>query len=178
MTMTFIASQTVSTNGSNVVFNSIPQNFSHLQVRVFGRGMTNFSDGLSLYLFLNGDSTSSNYVVHGLFGNGSSSFSAAITNAGTIGVQQCLTDSSTASNIFGVAICDILDYTSTVKNKTVRTLAGYDKNGAGRAMLYSGLWMASPITAVSSITASTDGGFASGTRIDLYGIGVSEQTGA
>jgi hypothetical protein len=178
MAMTFIASQTISSNGSNPVFSSIPQNFTHLQVRVFGRGMANFSDGLSLYLQFNDNTTSTNYQNHGLFGNGSSVSSTNNLNVGTIAAQQIFPDSSATANYFGFAICDILDYTSTVKNKVVKVVGGYDKNGGGRAMIYSGVWMPSTPAAINKILVSTDNGFLSGSRIDLYGIYSANATGA
>jgi hypothetical protein len=176
MAMTFIQSGTVATNGGNVVFSSIPQNFSHLQVRVFGRGMATFSPGLTLYLNFNGDGVSANYQNHGIFGDGSTISSTNNLNGGSITIQQCLADAGTAANIFGSAICDILDYRNTAKNKTVRTLAGLDRNGSGRAMLYSGLWMQT--AAINSITVATDSGFLAGSRADLYGISISGITGA
>lgn len=178
MAMKFIASQTVSTNGSNLTFSSIPQNFTHLQIRVFGRGMTSFSDGLSLYLQFNDNTTSTNYQNHGLFGNGSSVTSTNILNAGTISAQQIFPDAGAPANYFGFALCDIYDYTSTVKNKTIKTIGGYDKNGGGRAVLYSGVWMPSTPVAITKVSVSTDGGFLSGSRVVLYGISSSSVTGA
>jgi hypothetical protein len=177
MAMMFISSQTLSTNG-NVVFSSIPQNFSHLQLRVVGRGLTTFADGLTMYLTFNGNNTSTHYQNHGLFGNGSSVSSINNLNVGIITVQQVFPDTNAATNIFGVAITDILDYTSTAKNKTIKTIGGYDRNGVGRALLYSGLWMPPTPTAINQIAISTDGGFLAGSRFDLYGISTSGTTGA
>lgn len=165
-----IASVTIGSNGSYCDFSNIPQTFTHLQLRVFGRGMTSFSPGLSLYVAFNSDGTAANYVVHGLQGDGAAVATFSATNAGSIGVQNVLADSSATSGVFGLAISDILDYTSTSKHKTVRTLAGFDRNGGGRAALYSGLWMPSPIAAINKITVNTDGGFLAGSRFDLYGI--------
>jgi hypothetical protein len=130
--MRFITSQVLSSNG-NVVFSSIPQNFSHLQLRVVGRGLNSFSDGLTMYLTFNNNNTSTHYQNHGLWGNGSSASSINNLNVGLITVQQVFPDVNATANIFGVAITDILDYTSTTKNKTIRTIGGYDRNGLGRA---------------------------------------------
>jgi hypothetical protein len=84
---------------------------------------------------------------------------------------------STASNIFGAIIIDILDYTSTTKNKTIRMLGSYDSNGTGLAILKSGLWFKTP-EAVTTINLGITTGWATGSRWDLYGISNSFQTGA
>jgi hypothetical protein len=175
--MFHIAGQTIGAGGSSgVTFSAIPQTFTHLQIRVFGRGTTSFSAGLSAYFQLNGDGTGSNYAVHGLFGDGSSAFSSNATNAGTMSIQQALADSSAGANIFGVAIFDLLDYTNANKNKTARIIGGCDRSGSGRAILQSALY--TPTSAITQIIVGTDGNFVQGSRIDLYGINSSSVTGA
>lgn len=161
---------------SEINFSSIPATFTHLQVRVYGRGTTTFSDGLTLYTRLNNDS-GSNYADHQLFSNGSSAFSASGTSKTQMDASQILADAGATTNIFGVAIIDILDYTNTSKNKTIRTLGGWDGNSTkGRVTLASGLWMST--TAVNAIKFLVDGSFIAGSRIDLYGISASNVTGA
>ena len=175
--MVWIAGQTVGAGGpGNITFSSIPQTFTHLQIRIFGRGSTSFSQGLSAYVQVNGDGTAANYAVHGLFGNGSSAFSSAVTGAGTFSLQQALADSSAPANVFGVAIFDLLDYTSTTKNKVVRMIGGHDRNDSGRASMGSSVWLST--AAVTQLTVATDGAFTTGTRVDLYGITTSPVTGA
>ena len=177
MSMVWIAGQTVGAGGaSTITFSSIPQNFTHLQLRIFGRGTTSFSSGLSAYVFLNNDSTGANYVVHGLFGNGSGAFSTAILSSGTLGTQQVFADSSATSGVFGSVIYDFLDYTNTNKNKVSRSIGGWDGNGSGRVMLYSGAYLST--AAINQIQIATDGNLVAGTRADLYGITTSSVTGA
>jgi hypothetical protein len=88
-----------------------------------------------------------------------------------ISLQRIASDNTAAANIFAGMVIDILDYTSTSKNKTVRSLGGYDRNGAGEISLSSGLWYASP-AAITSIelttTATTE--FKSYSQFALYGI--------
>jgi hypothetical protein len=60
-----------------------------------------------------------------------------------------ITMPNTAS-VFGGFVIDILDYGSVVKNKTIRTLEGYDANGSGYVTFTSGLWMNSS-SAITSI---------------------------
>jgi hypothetical protein len=150
-------------------FYNIPQNYSHLQIRAFTRGgATTFSAGLTLYLSFNGDGTTSLYSYHGLYGDGSGTYSGGVTSSGVIAAQQALPDFSATSGYFGVAVIDIYDYTSTTKGKTVKYLSGYDKNGGGRAQQYSGAW--SSTAPITGIQVNTDGVLAQFSHIALYGI--------
>jgi len=177
MSMFPIATSGVLTgNTAEINFSSIPSTFTHLQLRIYGRGTTSFSDGLTLYTRFNNDS-GSNYADHQLFGGGSSAASTAGTSKTQMDASQIFADSSATANIFGVAIIDILDYANTNKNKVIRTLAGWDGNSTkGRATIASGLWMSTD--AVSAIKLFIDGNFVAGSRADLYGISTSNATGA
>jgi hypothetical protein len=66
--------------------------------------------------------------------------------------------------------------TNTSKNKVSRSLGGFDTNGAGRVVLYSGLYLST--VAINQIQIATDGNLVAGTRCDLYGITTSQVTGA
>jgi hypothetical protein len=175
--MVWIAtSGTLTSNTSEINFSSIPTTFTHLQIRIFGRGTTSFSDGLTLYTRLNNDS-GANYADHQVFGNGSSAFSSGGTSKTQMDASQVFADSSATANIYGVTIVDILDYANTNKNTTIRTLGGWDGSSTkGRATLASGLWMNT--AAVNAIKFLIDGSFVAGTRADLYGITSSQVTGA
>ena len=77
--------------------------------------------------------------------------------------------SGNTANTFGVGIIDILDYTNTGINKTMRSLNGFDSNGAGSTTVYSGGWNnLSPITAIS--ITSGNGNFTANSTAALYGI--------
>jgi hypothetical protein len=70
---------------------------------------------------------------------------------------------------------DILDYTSTTKAKTLRTLAGYNANTTdttgNNISLTSGLWFKTP-EAITSIDIICDNSqsFIAGSTFALYGI--------
>lgn len=66
---------------------------------------------------------------------------------------------------------DILDYTSTNKNKTMRTLQGMDSNGGGTISLHSGLYYGTT-NAVTSIKlyAASGGNLNQYSHFALYGI--------
>jgi hypothetical protein len=158
-----IATVTVGSGGSSSIsFSSIPSTFNHLQVRI----MNLQSSATNFYGQFNSD-TSNNYAFHDLFGDGSSAYSQATstTNKFKIGYA----NSTTASFSSG-AVMDILDYTSTSKNKTVRVLAGSDTNGSGYMLFRSALWYKTP-EAINTITIFPDAGnFNQYSSFALYGI--------
>lgn len=175
MTMTFIASSGVlsgSTNGFN--FTNIPQTFTHLQVRGFLRDTFTSSVNQSLSFQFNGDNAA-NYAVHRMGGDGSGTYSQGFATQGSM-FQGAIPTAIETANVFGIIITDILDYRNTSKNKTIRSISGYDANGTGTAMMSSGAWLNT--AAITSINCSQSAGSAQFSRIDLYGFTVSEQTGA
>jgi hypothetical protein len=163
-----IATTTVGSGGtSTVTFSSIPSTYTHLQLRILGRGSTSFSPGLTTYIKANGDS-GSNYAYHTLYGNGTSATSTATTSSGGLLLPQSLADSSATANIFGAVVCDLLDYTNTNKNKVIRMIGGFDTNGAGRISFGSALWLST--SAINELAISTDGTLQQYSQIALYGI--------
>ena len=132
-----IATATVGSGGiSSVEFNSIPADYTHLQVRFIGKGPR--ANTITDYVFTINNDTSSSYRRHALYGDGAS----AASNTGTTsnGFFFGRITGSTATNIFGAGIIDILDYTNTNKFKTVRALSGADANGSGEVYINSGYW--------------------------------------
>jgi hypothetical protein len=165
-----------SFSGSGAVrtFSSIPQTFTHLQLRMFVRD-TFSSAASTAFVRFNGD-TGSNYVCHYLNGNGSSASSGASLSQSYLTVGDIPAGTSTA-NVYGSLVVDILDYTNTNKNKVTKTLGGFDANGSGIVSLYSGLWLNT--AAITSIQCgATSLGDASGTYLSLYGVTSSQVTGA
>jgi hypothetical protein len=133
---------------SSIIFNGIPSGYKHLQIRATQLNSTTATTNLRV----NADS-GSNYSRHYLYGGGSSATGAAGSASQTsIGV---LYNESTTYP--AVSVIDILDYSSITKNKTVRSLMGWDSNGAGYVFFYSGSWMNSS-AAITSLTFTPDGG--------------------
>jgi len=160
-----IATQTVGSGGSSsITFSSIPSTYKHLQLRVIYRNTVGVSN---LRMQYNGD-TASNYITHHLYGDGTSA--GAFSNG--VNSYMYLGNGRAATSVFTGFIIDVLDYTSTTKNKTTKTLMGYDTNGAASQSieLMSGLWFATP-AAVTSITfvPGTDQ-FAQYSSFALYGV--------
>ena len=149
---------------STVTFSSIPNTYTHLQVRL---SMIGVSGGSLLVACFNGD-TGTNYTWHDLNGQGStaSGYGATAQNFARIFGRNVGTSSTSPTG----SVIDLLDYTNTNKNKVMRALSGMDANGSGEIELESSLWLNT--SAISSLTVKTHDGtnFASGTSIALYGV--------
>jgi hypothetical protein len=154
-----------STPATEIVFNSIPQTYKHLQVRALVRNNRAATTSNTYYRF-NGD-TGSNYAFHSLYGNGSS---AAAYAGSSVNVMLATDPSGNfTANCFAGQIYDILDYTNTNKNKTSRISVGFDGNGSGEVHLASNLWMNTG--AITSIRFFPNSGeYVQHTTFALYGI--------
>lgn len=157
-----IATTTVGSGGtSSITFSSIPQTFTHLQLRFL---MVSSSASSSCFTYVNGDTTQANYKEHVLYGNGASASAGSYSNS-----YMPQFNGGAATTSPGSYILDILDYTNTNKYKTLRGLGGYDGNGSGYLALESMLWMnTAAITSLQfSPNAQTWSQYA---NISLYGI--------
>lgn len=164
-----IAVATVPSGGvASITFSSIPQNYTHLQVRVLGR--TNralFRDFIGINF--NSD-TGNNYAYHQIDGNGTSAAASGVSSVNEINTGYLGSANASNANAFGVIIIDILDYTNTTKNTTTRALGGFDDNGQGQIIFSSGLWINT--NAVNSILITPGVGtlFSQFSSFALYGI--------
>ena len=178
--MVWIASATSGSAFSYGTFTSIPQTFTHLQLRVFARAtFNNGGYNGSVYLTFNGGGTSDYGYRHSLKGNGATASSINGTSTGEIFLTDLIADGGSITSNYGAGIIDILDYTNTNKNKTIRAIGGADNNGAanyGAATFNSQAWLNT--AAINAIQVRTDSQFAANSRIDLYGITSSQVTGA
>jgi len=160
-----IATVTVGAGGaSSVSFSSIPSTYKHLQVRILTRS-TFGANEWPIFVQFNG--SGSGYAYHDLQGNGSSASASGSSSQSLYQLGDTSAANGTASS-FGVFILDVLDYADTNKNKTGRTLYGYDLNGSGKVGLRSGLW--ANTSAISSMSFGTGGDFAQYSSFALYGI--------
>lgn len=160
-----IASASPSSTGT-VTFSSIPGTYEHLQLRMYARN-TDTAGSRSFLVEPNSD-TGANYAYHVFTGNGSAPSISSSAND-TFAVLGTMPANSAAANVFGVAVIDLLDYASTNKNKTFRSLSGFDNNGSGNAEFGSFLWKnTAAVTSLRIYFAS--GNFTSGSVIALYGL--------
>lgn len=157
-----IATVKLTSSTSSIVFDNIPANYTHLQVRALclNTGQDN------LYMYFNSDVTGANYYDHQVGGNGGSAYAYANAGVNGIGANIGVTSATApAGNII-----DILDYASSTKAKTSKGLGGVDRNGSGNIQLFSHSWKTSnePITKITFTVGTYP--FQANTHFALYGI--------
>lgn len=162
----FDSIQTILPNGgsSTNTFSSIPQTYKHLQLRISGRDVGGNGE---FAMYLNNDTTSTNYWSHYMYGDGASQYAGNSNQQ----LRPSMPYSSITASVFSVIIIDIFDYTDTNKKKEMRMFSGYDSaGGTGFAGITECLW--NNTSAVNRIDCNVIGGtnWASGSVLALYGI--------
>ena len=123
-----IATTTVGAGGtSSISFTSIPQGYTHLQIRAFGHTNRSTGAGGDGTRFNFNSDTGANYTGHSIEANGSTVIGFAEGTSQTKYAIYGLTG-ATGATTFGTFIVDILDYSNTNKYKTALALNGFDKN--------------------------------------------------
>lgn len=112
--------------------------------------------------------TGSNYTTHRLSGNGTTASAYGNAPEAQLTIYGTEPNNLVTANVYGVAIVDILDYSSSSKFKTMRELSGTDANGSGTIALASGLWRSTSV--IDYIRISSSANFLTSTTIALYGI--------
>jgi len=167
-----IATVVVPSGGSSsIAFTSIPSTYQHLQIRGIARSTTGTSGVNIMYFRFNSDSAS-NYSAHNVYGNGSSA-AALQTTGQTYGWMGRTSTPRTGNgaSIFSGFVIDVLDYTSTNKNKTVKTITGSNNNSTTDAVeLCSSLWFATPAAVNRIDLYDESGNFAEYSHFALYGV--------
>ena len=154
---------TITTGTGNFSFTSIPDTYQHLQLRI-KFNTTNAGGNLGLY-FNNAPGTAI-YSYHGLSGTGAAATVSAVTSDSSIGLFY--TANGFTATYPNVAIINIYDYSSTTKNKTLRSFAGTNNNSTtGEVHFESGLWAST--SAINRIDSSFMSGN-SNVSYALYGI--------
>lgn len=171
-----LASIVVPSGGlSQIVFGSIPQTHTHLQIRAFCQTNRGTYGRDLVKVNINSDG-GSNYAYHQLAGYGGSP-DVQTNSAGSGNVTEIYPGEvgTTTGGNYGTFISDFLDYTNVNKFKTMRSLWGGDHNGTiagygGSVGLFSGLWRNS--NAITSITIAPVNGslFSANSSFALYGI--------
>lgn len=163
-----LAVYTVPSGGvTNIVFSGIPTGgqYTHLQIRGIGRRTDAQAYYDNMMFYFNTDSTSTNYYRHLIVGDGSSAAAGAANSYPAV----VLPGNSQASNVFGGFVVDILDYASTTKYKTVRTIGGVQTNGTDSEIRFqSGLWK--DTSAINQITFIGNSGLTQYSQFALYGV--------
>jgi hypothetical protein len=162
-----IQTVTVGSGGAaSISFTSIPQTFTHLQIRGIGR--TSRSSTQDEYKINFNSDTGNNYNRHTTVGYGSGTEASGFTSQSHWRAGW-LAGNTLTSNSFGAAIFDILDYTNTNKWKTGRGFTNYDGNGNGNAGQVSGSWQSTSAITQIDITPAFNA-FLQYSSFALYGI--------
>lgn len=170
--MDLIQRVTVGAGGASFIeFTSIPATYQHLQVRGLLRSTTaaSLADDVRLRLGNLSIDTGSNYAGHTLEGNGTSVQSVSWTSLTWIARIGYAPRANSTANAWGGIVIDILDYASTSKTKTSRSVCGVDLNGTGVVTLASGLWNST--NAVTNIRLFSEANnFSQYSTLSLYGV--------
>jgi len=159
-----IATVSLSSAANTVTFSSIPQTYTHLQIRAIVR-----TPGNASYMAI-GTSSGANYGGKGHLisgGNGGSIYGSSLSTTGTKGLALDLYVGSLVANQFGVYIIDLLDYANTTKYKTARAITGYED--ASSTINFISHYYATT-NAITSIVLTGDGNYPQYSHFALYGI--------
>jgi hypothetical protein len=165
-----IASYTVtSASTSSITFNTIPQTYKHLVVRMSLK--VTGSSLATIWYYPNGNTGSSDYYYYQMYSNGTSRSSGG--GSGQTGSDTAYVPSASQTNAFGASIMLLPDYTNSTSIKSQQTLTGFAAgSGANFIILrggaYYGTGSTNPITSLT-FTPNT-GSIAQYSTIALYGI--------
>jgi hypothetical protein len=156
-----ISTVTVGAGGTSfVTFSSIPGTYKHLQIR--WSNPTANTGGNAVVNF-NNDTSTNNYAMHNVRGNGTTASTLAFTSGNANATLY-------GNDALRAGVADILDYANTNKYKVSRILGGSDYNGSGIVSLNSSLWINTAAITTIKLTADVTGGWAQYSSIALYGI--------
>jgi hypothetical protein len=165
-----LATTTLSATTASVTFTSIPTGYKHLQIRAIAKNGASTSGYDYVHANFNGD-TSAVYSLINTYGSGTSVGVVGGSGSLTYARVGILAQNGTTS-IFGVSVIDILDYASSTKHKTIRSLAGHEantNNTEGVVYQYGAGWHStSPITSITLVPANNS--FVALSSFALYGV--------
>lgn len=157
---------TATPNGTNtVVFSNIPQTFTHLQMRIFGRSDAGAGDFRVLDWQYNGD-TGNNYDWFLVQGAGSTIDAIPVTG---VNYNRLAWIINVPTNGSSGNIITWFDYRNTNKFKTAQAFGGVTSSTNVTSAIQFGTWKST--AAITSMSIKTNGNnFSSGTVLALYGI--------
>lgn len=165
-TYTPIATQTLGSAASSVIFSSIPQGYTDLVLISSAKYTT--TNG-TLVLTFNSD-TGSSYSTTYVYGQGSLAESGRQSNISNLLVGRANT------TVFGVGRTNIQNYSNTTTYKTVLDRADLGSGTNPLAIASVGLWRNTSAITSLTITALNSDTFASGSTFTIYGIAVGNSS--
>ena len=175
-----IATYTATGGETSFTFSSIPQTYKSLQIRWMYRDAGNGTVAGTCSLAVNMNGTTDDLPYHQLYGNGTSAVANGYSN--TSGSYYLvygagILANTASANMYGVGIMDILDYSTTTKLKTIRTINGSERNGLANSVGEPGIINLSSSFRTTNTNAITSvklqswyNSFVAGTTFALYGI--------
>lgn len=168
-----IATINGSGNPSAITFNSIPQNYTDLQIRAVMKCSSATALTHNLLMRINANA-GSNYTYSVLRANSTSVSATGATNSTYIYFPNCVSTSSTSSFWYSPIVIDFLDYASN-KKTTAHAMYSADFNNSSTSFTIgqnSAIWSnTSPINSISFIPG--DGVWSTNTVFALYGLKAS-----
>ena len=160
---TLVTSSQASVSFSNL--GTLAAGFKHLQIRAVARSTGSFTRD-HFYVRFNSTALTNGHELRGESSGSPSSGGMLIGSDVSLGLMPC---SPVASEQFGAFVMDVLDFSATTKNKTIRTLSGSAASSQPVIQLTSGFQNST--SAITSITIlGRDGQIAANSRFSLYGI--------
>lgn len=155
-------STTLGSAQASVTFSSIPSTYTDLVLVCMVQTQTN-SDAVTLRF--NGDS-GTNYSYTQLRGDGTTTFSARVSNATMMRIGNDIPNTTA----YGTIISNIQNYSNSTTNKTVISRSGSAASSAFGTQATVGLWRST--AAITSLTVLPNdlNTFLSGSTFNLYGI--------
>jgi hypothetical protein len=159
---------TLTSTTSSVTFSGLGaySDYKHLQIRMLARSNRGSAD-LDMRCRINGD-TGSNYTWHGIRGLTGS----ALGQNGTSNTSYHLgkfPGNTGDGDVFGAFVSDILDFSSSNKATTIKTVGGVANNNFMQNSFYTGLYNST--SAVTSIQFFGEAdSFLAGSTFSLYGV--------
>lgn len=158
-----LMSTTLTATASSITISGVPTGYKHLEIRMFARYTGSVGAG---YIHFNGDNASGNYSTHAINSDGGSVPGALGYTSQNRAYYTAF--AGTSPNARNVMIMSIQDYANINKNKTIRSMYGWDNNGSGYIEYTSNNWRS--LNPVTSITLTPGNTFDSGTTVSVYGV--------
>jgi hypothetical protein len=161
-----ISSTFLTGTAATVDFASIPSDYKHLQIRIVAKSSAPSSNDLIQMRF--NDITSSDYAWHALRSVINSAPDSLSGASQTFINRVVLLTGGNDSNQFGSSIVDILDFSDTSKNTTVKIFSG---TMSGSPIISLGSGLLNNTAAINKITLfPAANAIAALSRFSLYGI--------
>jgi len=167
-----IASQTLTSSTSSIIFSGIPSTYTDLVLVCSAQSTASANADTRYNLQFNSD-TATNYSTTYLLGNTVAAYSIRDTNRAQIDNVTALSTTPEFTPI----IFNINNYSNTTTFKTVLQRAGQLNNssgsgGAGRSVLGTAvsLWRSTTAINTIAVTCWVNGQFATGSTFAIYGI--------